>query len=219
MEYVQLNWYDLASRLRVDDTRAMTIWNIIAQRYSESSRFYHNLNHILDLIQIFEENISNIVDHDCVLLSIYFHDIVYDPKSGQNEEESVKLLKETFNEQEIPDALLEKVSDYILATKSHQGAKINDADLLYFLDFDISVLGRSRAEYSKYSYQIRQEYAHVPHGKYCEGRATILKRFLYGSDRIYATDNFAEKLEMQARDNLRWEIDLLEAGTIPSELT
>jgi predicted metal-dependent HD superfamily phosphohydrolase len=42
---------------------------------------------------------------------------------------------------------IERVSNFILATKSHLLCESTDKDLLLFLDFDLLVLGSSKEEY------------------------------------------------------------------------
>jgi predicted metal-dependent HD superfamily phosphohydrolase len=68
--------------------------------------------------------------------------LIYDPKSKDNEADSAKLFGKFSKEisfSNFDDAL---VAEYILATISHKPENTNDSDLLYFLDFDVAILGK-----------------------------------------------------------------------------
>jgi predicted metal-dependent HD superfamily phosphohydrolase len=47
---------------------------------------------------------------------------------------------------------IERVSNFILATKSHLSCESTDKDLLLFLDFDLLVLGSSKEEYVRFPF-------------------------------------------------------------------
>jgi predicted metal-dependent HD superfamily phosphohydrolase len=59
--------------------------SLIKERWSESQRHYHGVKHLYNLIKISQED-------KWVVISC-FHDIVYNPKKNNNEEESIKLFK------------------------------------------------------------------------------------------------------------------------------
>lgn len=157
------------------------------------------------------------MDHHAVYLSIYFHDIIYNPKSSTNEEDSAIIFEQLFSTY-IDRSLIDKVKMYILETKKHDVIDSNDKDLQFFIDFDMSVLGRCREEYVEYAAQIRQEYQHVEHEAYCKGRSKILRDFLQQTSSIFATIELRDIYEEIARANVSWECEMLEAGTIPIPL-
>jgi predicted metal-dependent HD superfamily phosphohydrolase len=154
------------------------------------------------------------MDHHAVYLSIYFHDIIYNPKSSTNEEDSANIFDQLFSSY-LDRSLIDKVKLYILETKKHDVIDSNDKYLQFFIDFDMSVLGRSRAKYVEYATQIRQEYQHVEYEAYCKGRSKILRDFLQQTSSIYATTELRDLYEEVARANVSWECEVLEAGTIP----
>lgn len=94
----------------------------------------------------------------------------------------------------------------IEATKEHKLSNDNDTNLL--LDIDLSILGKSTAEYRKYCDNIRKEYLMYPDFMYNKGRKKVLKSLLE-LDSIYKTDFFKQKYENQAKENLRQEISQL----------
>lgn len=146
------------------------IWEIIYDHYTEIHRYYHTFNHIYDLIKLAKEYEVYIVDKHAVYLSIYFHDIIYNPKSNTNEEDSMKLFQELCSIYINNDILINKVSQYILETKLHNVFDSLDNDLKIFIDLDMSILGcNTTISYLEYAKQIRNEYIHVDHLQYCHG--------------------------------------------------
>lgn len=84
-------------------------------------------------------------------------------------------------------------------------------DKRLFLDIDLSILGAEPDVYACYARQIRQEYAHVEHTRYCNGRASVLATFLR-ADTLYFTPNMRELLEDNARRNIAAEMAVLQTG-------
>lgn len=154
-----------------------------------------------------------------IVLSIFFHDAVYDPQSPTNEEDSALLFQEFAKESGLdvshPD-VAQQVTQFIIATKRHQVTDSNPTDLALFLDIDMSVLGKDPDAYRSYAGLIRREYMYVPRDVYCAKRADVLEAFL-DQPRIYGTPLMRQTLEKQARDNLRAEIAALRGGIIYGE--
>ncbi|CAM9664914.1 unnamed protein product [Phaeothamnion confervicola] len=150
---------------------------------------------------------------EVVQLAIFFHDVVYNPTSASNEEDSVLLYRAFAEEAGLAPDDVEQVSGFIMATKAHAYSG-EDWDLKLFLDLDMAVLGRKRDGYEEYARQIRAEYKHLPLGTYLRERARVLGNML-AADRIFATDGFAAQLEAAARANMASEIDCLGRGCIP----
>jgi predicted metal-dependent HD superfamily phosphohydrolase len=188
----------------------LTIWTAIESRYCEPVRAYHTLEHIHDLIIISRQFKTEISDYNSVLLAIIFHDIVYDPKSNANEENSADLFSEFLGDY-LHKSLLTKTVNYILATKSHLPGQDSDHDLLLFLDLDMSILGRERDEYCSYAAKIRKEYSHVEERAFNVGRSNFLRKTLQSSHHIFLTGKFQSLMESKARSNLEWEINSLES--------
>ena len=55
---------------------------------------------------------------------------------------SAKLFSEFAKEISLSNSDDIRVVEYIMATVSHKPANTSDSDLLYFLDFDVAVLGK-----------------------------------------------------------------------------
>jgi predicted metal-dependent HD superfamily phosphohydrolase len=146
------------------------------------------------------------VDPNAVEFALWFHDAVYDPKAGDNEEQSAALAKECLIGLGANQKFSEDVAFLIMATKSHDVGTSIDAAVM--VDVDLSILGRDTKRFFEYEEQIRTEYQWVPHLVFASKRTEILKRFL-ARERIFATDWFRNKYEKQARLNLEASIAVL----------
>jgi len=145
--------------------------NIIKQKYSEPHRYYHTWEHIEELFKIYDNPKRNVKDQkylDILFLAIVFHDIIYDPKSSTNEEDSAKFFKDNFNgDSEIRD----KVIQIILDTKTHKGSStLSDI----FQRWDLSILEISFNELIKFEEKIFKEYQFVDWSVYRPERIRVL---------------------------------------------
>ena len=186
------------------DKKTITIfWNEIAQKYSFSKRFYHNLNHINELISLSISYKSDIYDLEVVQLAIFYHDIIYNAIKKDNELKSAIYCKKQLEKTSFPKEKIEKCYKYILSTKNHESD--NEKDLNYLLDFDLSILSSQSVDYDTYLKQIRKEYSVFPDIIYKAGRKKVLKYFLK-QKKIYKTDDFFNNFEKIARANLNKEL-------------
>lgn len=80
--------------------------------------------------------------------------LVYDPRSGSNEEDSEVLFCTFAEAAELNVADTRTVSDYIFATKLHNVMDSDDQDLRAFIDLDMAVIGRDRSGYLAYASQV-----------------------------------------------------------------
>lgn len=195
--------------LRLPTEVGLSIWKVIESKYSEPVRAYHTLEHICDLINIAASYRSKMIDFNAVQLAIFFHDIIYDPTSSLNEDESAGFFLNVMPKY-IEENLVKKVTSYILATKNHHPPNLDDRDLCFFLDFDMSILGRERDEYSLYTKKIRREYKHVDEISFNRGRSAFLRNILASNNPIFSTPEFLSEMELKARCNIEWEAAELE---------
>ena len=174
----------------------------LTRAYAEPQRHYHAQQHIAECLAELDGARHLAQQPAAVEFALWFHDAVYDPKAGDNEEQSAAMARNCL-ETGGPSKLAATVSDLVMATKSHSTEAGPDAALM--VDVDLSILGKGEQRFAEYEAQIREEYRSVPKLIFNFKRAEILERFLARS-RIYATDFFATKYEQQARRNLAGSI-------------
>jgi pantetheine-phosphate adenylyltransferase len=145
--------------------------------YSLPGRFYHNWNHI-------EKMLSDAMD-DAKLtpemeLAIVYHDVVYDPKSSTNEEDSIAELPESsaadFGWKYLKPESKEQVRRYIRATKENPGFELSE-DEQYFRDLDRRILkSTSYEELLKWEQNIFKEFQSYDYTAYRTGRLEFLSK-------------------------------------------
>jgi len=209
INFLKSQWDNLASFYTLDAAIRDDLFQIIKEKYSEETRFYHNLSHVKTLLSLYA-SLNNQIQHPkAVKFAIWFHDAIYDTRKNDNEAESARLASEMLRKLNVNDETIELVKDLILATKDHSGKNLTyDAKL--FLDMDLAILGMSEEIYKEYSQAIRQEYSWVSESMYRQGRKKVLKSFV-GRERIYFTDELQARYEAQARKNINSEIKSLDA--------
>lgn len=193
---------DSIQKFTTDPSQVKSLWLDIAAHYSDPNRHYHNLSHLDHLAKELLQVKDRIPDWDLMVFSIAYHDIIYEIGQADNEDKSADFAATALTGLLAPSQM-EKCKKAILATKNHQFN--NDADINYFTDADLSVLGVNPGQYMEYSRQIRKEYGAYPDLMYIPGRRKVLAHFLH-MERIYKTDFFFDQYERQARNNLKIEL-------------
>jgi len=139
----------------------------ILDYYREPHRFYHTLAHLDDICtQLHQRGYG---DNDILLLATVFHDIIYDPRSATNEEDSAAYFKSIFKGDE---AVRDAVVQIILDTKTHQP----DSELSrIFCEVDLNILRQPFDKLLVYEQQIFKEFQFVDFAVYREKRIEVLE--------------------------------------------
>lgn len=182
------------------------LWAEIEKKYSSKNRYYHTLNHLDNLFVQLTAVKHEIQNWDCILFTLFYHDIVYNSLKSDNEEKSAEIAEKRMRLLLVGNNTIELCKEQILATKSHNVSTNSDTN--YFTDADLSVLGQSWETYFAYCENVRKEYSIYPDFVYNAGRKKVLNHFL-AMNRIFKTTFFYEKFELQAKQNLLKEQDLL----------
>ena len=167
------------------------------QRYAEPHRAYHTLQHLEECFALFDE--TSAAHAGEVLLALWFHDAIYDPKADDNEAASARWGAEVLAAAGAEPEVVERFRGLVLTTRHDAQPSSTDAALL--ADIDLAILGAAPARFAEYEEQVRREYAHVPGFLFRRERARILQRFL-ARPAIYSTPYFRQRFETQARANI-----------------
>ncbi|MCA1656153.1 MAG: metal-dependent phosphohydrolase, partial [Actinobacteria bacterium] len=159
-----------------DGTHARLGLRLIA-RYTESHRRYHDLGHVAAVLSTVAELVDCADEPDVVRLAAWYHDAVYDPRRGDNEERSAALAAAELAEAGVPPALAGRVADLIRCTAGHD-APPGDRDAEVLCDADLRVLAAAAPDYDRYVAAVRAEYAHVADAGWRAGRAAVLRGLL-----------------------------------------
>lgn len=199
------SWHSLLQNLQANSQLGEVIFVDLVNAYSNRARHYHNLEHIQHLLSL-SEKVRDMSDRFTVLqCSAWFHDYIYDSQAKDNEMKSAVHAEKNLNILNVSPDIIQLVKQIILSTQKHQPL-INSIDNLIFLDIDLSILGTSTDKYLRYVQAIRKEYDWLCDRDYQKGRKQVLTNFL-AREKIYYTDYFYQQLEVQARINLKAEIE------------
>jgi hypothetical protein len=134
--------------------------------------------HLLNNSRSFDEMllnnalISGAISERGMMLAALFHDCVYDPMSGDNEEKSAQFFMECVIDKSNPDLL--EVKQMILDTKTHQ-ATTNLSEK--FNQLDMNIVERDFNQLLEWETGIYNEYKAFGE-KYKEGRLKFLESLL-----------------------------------------
>ncbi len=181
--------------------------------YATPPRAYHHAGHINQLMVHFREVACGPGWHRPadVWLALLYHDAVYEAGRGDNEARSADLARQHFDRWLVGvDVDANHVAALIELTARHghiDGAELGEGpdadDARHFLDCDMAILGAPPDTFAAYDRGIAAEYrGHVPAWLYKLNRKRFLKALLQ-RPRIYLSDFFHQRLDAQARINLR----------------
>ena len=206
MSMLKKVYVELLNKYSKNEALIQKQWNEIQHNYTKNNRHYHNLTHLSNLLKELQEVKETIEDWETILFTLFYHDIIYNALKSDNEEKSAELATKRMQQIGVNQSMISKCVRQIIATKSHSASDKSDTN--YFTDADLSILGYSWEAYHTYFQNVRKEYAIYPTFLYNRGRKKVLKYFLQ-MDRIYKTDYFFNKLEVNAKLNLKRELELL----------
>ena len=201
---LQTYFEDLLLRVGFDKPIINKHWETLNKTYSVKSRKYHNLNHLENMLSLYNLHKDELNHCDEIEYAIFYHDIIYKVTRKDNELESAKLAIKLLPEFTKIDTKL--IFEMICATQTHEHQE--KMDINWLLDFDLQILAAPWDDYEVYYKQIRQEYRIYPNMLYNPGRKKALQHFLE-RDFIFQTDVFRAAYEAKARENIKKEILLL----------
>ena len=176
--------------------------------YAEPGRHYHDERH-LDECEKRLDGIVELNEPDRRLLrwALLWHDAIYDPRRGDNEERSADLAQRELMTCGVSGADVEEVGRLIILTKGHRVANGDSLGALV-VSIDLAILGSDPPRYREYVEDVRREYAHVSDDQWRVGRAEVLKA-LIGHRAIFPAEALRAELEDQARRNMADELNSL----------
>jgi len=176
--------------------------------YDEPHRYYHNWEHIQKCISMYSVVEKKLKRATSVYLALLFHDIVYDPKSNDNELRSANfayqyILSCSFIMPQIKKMLAMDIYKLIMCTRTHEPVKGKlEHDSCYMIDIDLVVFGSDKKYFDKWDTNIRKEYSFIPEQIYNTKRAELIKTFIK-KDYIFYTNEFRKVYEIKAKKSLK----------------
>jgi predicted metal-dependent HD superfamily phosphohydrolase len=195
----------------VDRTAAASLGHDLVARWNESHRHYHTGTHLEAVLSIVDANARLADDLTAVRLAAWFHDAVYDPTAGDNEEASAALAVTALGLLGLAGSTVAEVARLVRMTARHDPAD-GDHNGCLLADADLAILATEPDVYDRYAVAVRREYAHVPDPLFRAGRATVLRKLL-ALPRLYRIVPARAEWTTEAHANLHRE--LAELGPDP----
>jgi predicted metal-dependent HD superfamily phosphohydrolase len=173
-------------------------WRELLQGYTGPRRFYHTLGHLALCLDELDGARPPVEEVDATEMAVWFHDIIYDTKSTDNEPASAATFRK-FAEPHMPGDFVDRVCEFILSTTHRQMA--SDPGVAFMLDIDLSSFGLPWEEYLADSLALRKEAADIPDERFYRGKLRFLDGLLQRPE-IFQTGYFSERLEQKARANI-----------------
>jgi pantetheine-phosphate adenylyltransferase len=140
----------------------------VIKRYQEPHRFYHTPEHLSDIFQQLQKR--RLANQEELLLVTAYHDVIYNPQSSTNEEDSAQYFIENYD----GDAQLkQQVYDIILDTKTHEPRSELSA---IFCDVDLNILRQPLNKLLIYEDQIFKEFQFADFSLYRVKRVEALRQ-------------------------------------------
>ncbi len=174
----------------------------LLRRWAEPHRDYHGTSHLMDGLAALDVLGAGRLQR----IAFWFHDAVHSNTTPQDEEASASLVAVLLAGHETSDDIQE-IQRLVLLTAGHltdpgdlAGQKVCDADL--------HALGADEVTYRRNVQGIRAEMPQLGNDEWVLGRSAFLSRF-QERDHFFATEIGRQLWEVQARANLRNELEQL----------
>lgn len=185
----------------VDGSIVERLWEDLVARHGEPGRRYHTLAHATrvrdDAVELGR---AAEVDEPGLAVAAWYHDAVYQRRSGHDEAASAELAGDVLAAIGRAD-LGDRVRALVLATVDHRPS---DAGAGVLVDADLAVLAASPLDYERYRRRVRDEYWEVPDRSWRRGRRAVLVSLL-DRGRLFWSSG-AQPWEGPARRNLLAEL-------------
>jgi predicted metal-dependent HD superfamily phosphohydrolase len=188
----------------------------LLERWMEPSRRYHNVRHLVDLLERIDELQQETHSPHAMRLAAWYHGAIFDAEApaayarrgGEDEAASAEYAREHLGALGVPDDAIDEVAEMVSALARHapNGRK---ADCGVLCDADLAILAAEPQRYRAYADDIRAEYVHIPVRDYLETRRSILKK-LISRERLYVSP-LAAPWEPRARQNVAAELQRIDS--------
>jgi predicted metal-dependent HD superfamily phosphohydrolase len=195
-------WAELAG----NSPTSRTEWAAVMDAWSQPQRRYHDLAHLAAVLGIVGQLEGTATDPAAVRLAAWYHDVVYEPTSGDNEQVSADRARAGLRGL-VPDDQLAEVERLVLLTAGHDPAP-GDANGAVLCDADLAVLAGPPEAYAAYASAVREEYGHLSDEDFTRGRIAVLESLL-ALPALYRTPEAARQWTATATANLTAELSLL----------
>ena len=144
----------------------------IESYYNGKGRFYHNMEHLDEVLCEVEKfkDLHTDEEYQILVMTAIYHDIIYDPKAKDNEEKSAEMVKVCSGEEHI----LKQVQELILFTKYQRNPETELEET--FMYCDMAIFEKPFEQQLLFEKKIQKEFAWVPLSVYVPERIKVLDK-------------------------------------------
>lgn len=179
-------------------------------RWEEPRRHFHNVRHLVDLLQRVDELQQETHNAHTVRLAAWYHGAIfasdeesaYAHKGGEDEDASAEYARTELTALGVPAKAVDAVAAMVrgLARHTHDAAS---SDCAVLCDADLAVLASDPQRYKEYVRDVRAEYSFIPDDKFLVARKAIIAKLL-SRQQLYRSP-LGSTWEERARQNLAGE--------------
>lgn len=164
-------WHEVIVDQYVEIENVFSPSSYIRDAWCEKHRSFHTLEHLEDILSKIKKSSIKGTEREILVLSAYFHDVIYDPLSKDNEEQCAQLVKKICTHSEK-----DRIAQIILDTKHHDDKQTKDNLSKIFMVYDTDILRcTDYQKLLKYEDQILYEYQIYDYNLYKIERSKFLK--------------------------------------------
>lgn len=179
-------------------------------RWEEPRRHFHNVRHLVDLLQHVDELQQETHNPHVVRLAAWYHgaifssdeDDAYAHRGGEDEDASAEYARVELTALEVPAPAIDAVTTLVKSLARHTRDHTS-SDGAVLCDADLAVLASDPQRYKEYVRDVRAEYSHIPERKFLEARLSIIEKLL-ARPQLYSSP-LGANWEQSARQNLAGE--------------
>ncbi|MFW6226041.1 MAG: adenylyltransferase/cytidyltransferase family protein [bacterium] len=163
------------------------VYNDIIKRWNEQHRYYHNIEHLNDLIDRFEELFNNgkISEgvKDTLIIAAFFHDVIYDPTINDNEDKSIEYFMDLYNKFDLNDELFKEQIVSIIECSKYRKIPVNFLTKVFWLA-DNFTFTKGVSNLVNDEKKLEKEFQFVDYNIYNEKRTEFLEtcKGLFGEE-------------------------------------
>lgn len=177
---------------------SLKAFNELPIRWSEPTRHYHNVNHLIDIIKNIEEHKDfkylSVFEKQSLLLAAFFHDVIYDAKRKDNEDQSIKYFLSSYKGGNLT---MSKLVCELIETTKYRKRPLDKLKKIFWESDNYKFKG-SYENFLKNEKLIRKEFSFVPNEEYKQKRLEFLNSNLdlfgiQGNNNIKKLIKYVEK--------------------------
>ncbi len=194
-----------SSDSNANEKDAQNVFEFVYACYSEDHRHYHNAIHIDHCLRMLNDAKASLSNPYAVELAVWFHDVIYNPTSKENEAQSAHYFDKSSSSV-LSSELRGKVRQLILKTTHDSVPETLEEEVL--MDIDLSSFGLDWQHFHADGINIRKEQSHLSDQEFYSQQVKFQKSLL-DRDRFFYSEYFFNRFEEKARENVTRYFELL----------